>query len=145
MGKLGLTASSEDCKSVVENVFSGLAGQEKFCFINAAMKYHDGHIISLSIDQDPPKPARMLLALMVIFLFGISSFIDCLIPVTTLKSEFLMEQLMMLLQIILDAGRFVFLVMTDNLSVNQKMFTLLNRIHIQKSIATALRITFTSS
>ena len=73
---------------------------------------------------------------MINFLFGIPSFIARLVPVTTLISEFLMEQLMMLLQTIQDAGGLVFLIMTNNLSVNQKLFNLLERIHTQKTVAT---------
>ena len=69
-------------------------------------------------------------------MFGIPSFIARLVPVTTLKSEFLMEQLMMLLQIIDDAGGLVFLIMTDDLSLKQKLFNLLKRIHTQKTVAT---------
>ena len=142
-GKLGSAGSSEECKSVVKNVFSGLEGQERFCFITAdeiyvkaAVRYSAGHIIGLGVDQDPPKAAKTILAFMINFLLGTSSFIDRLIPVTTLKSEFLMVQLMILLCIIHDAGGFVFLVMTDNLSVNQKMCHLLKQIHHQNSVAT---------
>ena len=62
---------------------------------------------------------------MINFLYNTPAFIARLIPVTTLKSEFLMEQLMLLIQIIHGAGSFIFLVMTDNLSVNQKLFKLL--------------------
>ena len=73
---------------------------------------------------------------MITFLFGIPSFIARLVPVTTLKSECLMEQLIMLLQIIHDAGGLIFLIMTDSLLVNQKLFNLLKRIHTQKTVAT---------
>ena len=53
----------------------------------------------------------------------------------SLKSDFLMEQLMLLLEIIHDAGGFVFLAMTDNLSVNQKMFKLLKGKYHQHSLS----------
>ena len=141
-GKLGSTGNFEECKSSVGNVFSELDGQENYCsitadeiYMKAAVRYRVEHIISLGEDQDPPKPAKTVLAFMINFLFGVPSFIACLVPVTTLKSEFLIEQLMMLLQIIHDTGGLVFLIMTDNLSVNQKLFNLLKRIHTQKTVA----------
>ena len=54
---------------------------------------------------------------------------------TTLKSEFLMVQLMLLIQIIHGAGGFNFLVMTDNLSVNQKLFKLLQQKYHKESLS----------
>ena len=59
------------------------------------------------------------------FMYNTPSFIARILPVTSLKSEFLMDQLMLLIEIIHEAGGAVFLVMTDNLSVNQKLFKLL--------------------
>ena len=46
-----------------------------------------------------------------------------------------MEQLMLLIKIIHDAGGFVFLVMTDNLSVNQKLFKLLQQKYHKESLS----------
>ena len=147
-GKLGSTGNSEECKSSVGNVFSEHDGPENYCFITAdeiyvkaAVRYRAGHMTGLGEDQDPPKIAKTVLPFMINFLFGIPSFIARLVPVTTLKSECLMGQLMMSLQIIHlvflimtdnlsvnqklhDAGGLVFLIMTDNLSVNQKLLNL---------------------
>ena len=72
---------------------------------------------------------------MINFLYNTPAFIARLIPVTALKSEFLMEQLMLLIQIIHGAGGFIFLVMTDNLSVNQKLFKLLQQKYHEESLS----------
>ena len=72
---------------------------------------------------------------MINFMYGTPAFIARLLPIFSLKSDFLMEQLMLLLEIIHDAGGFVFLAMTDNLSVNQKMFKLLKGKYHQHSLS----------
>ena len=130
--KLGSTGSSQECKAVISNVFSSLEGLDRCCFITAdeiyvkaSIRYRAGHIIGLGVDQDPPSPARTVLAFMVNFMYNTPSFIARILPMTSLKSEFLMDQLMLLIEIIHEAGGAVFLVMTDNLSVNQKLFKLL--------------------
>ena len=138
-GKLGTAGSSEECQTVVKNVFSGIEATKKFCFITAdeiyvkaAVRYRAGYIIGLGVDQDP---AKTVLAFMINFLYNTPAFIARLIPVTTLKYEFLMEQRMILIQIIHGAGGFIFLVMTDNLSVNQKLFKLLQQKYHKESLS----------
>ena len=44
------------------------------------------------------------------------------LPVFSLKTEFLTNQINIVMNIIHEVGGYVFLIMTDNLSVNQKMF-----------------------
>lgn len=140
-GKLGAAGSSGECKAVITNVFSQLEGLDKCCYITAdeiyvkaSVRYRAGHIVGLGVDQDPPRPAKTILAFMVNFLYSTPAFIARLLPVFSLKAEFLMEQLMLLIQIIHDAGGIVSLVMTDNLSVNQKMFKLLKTEYGQHSL-----------
>ena len=124
-GKLGTAGSSNECLKVVGNVFSELAETERFCYISAdeiyvkaAVRYRGGgQIIGLGVDQDPPKPAKTILALMINFLYKIPAFIARLIAVTSLKAELLEEQLILLIHIIHNIGGYVFLTMTDNLSV----------------------------
>ena len=81
-GKLGTADGSEECKSVITNVFSKLTDMEKLCYITAdeiyvkaSVRYRAGNIIGLSVDQDPPKPAKTILGLMVNFLYGTPGFI----------------------------------------------------------------------
>ena len=125
-GKLGTAGSSEECKSVITNVFSKLTGMETLChitadeiYVKASVRYRAGNIIALTVDQDPPKPAKTNLGLMVNFLYGTPGFIARLLPLFSLNAEFLMELLMLLIQI-----GYAFLTMTDNLSVNVKTFRL---------------------
>lgn len=141
-GKLGTVGSMEECKTVVKNVFDELHGLDKVCFITAdeiyvkpAVRYRANHIIGMAVDQEPPKPARTVLAFMLNFLFGTPAFVARLLPVLTLKSDFLLEQVMLLMQTIHEVGGVVFLVMTDNLSVNTKMFKLLHETNFSHSIA----------
>ena len=142
-GKLGTAGSSNECIKVVGNVFSELADTEKFCYISAdeiyvkaAVRYRGGQVIGLGVDEDPPKPAKTILALMINFLYKIPAFIARLIPVTSLKAELLEKQLILLIQIIHNAGGYVFLTMTDNLSVNQKLFKILVNLYHSNSIGT---------
>ena len=119
---MGAAGSSGECKAVITNVLSQLEGLDKCCYITvdeiyvkASVRYRAGHIVGLGVDQDPPRPAKTILAFMVNFLYSTPAFIACLLPVFSLKAEFLMEQLMLLIQIIHNAGRIVSLVMTDYL------------------------------
>ena len=137
---MGSEGNSGECKAVISNVFSGLEELEKCCnitadeiYIKVSVRYRAGQITGLCVDQDPPRPAKTILALMINFMYGSPAFIARLLPIFSLKSDFLMEQLMLLLEIIHDAGGFVFLDMTDNLSVNQTMFKLLKGKYHQHS------------
>ena len=100
-----------------------------------SVRYRAARITGLCVDQDPPRPAKTTLALMINFMYGTPVFIAHLLPIFSLKSDFLIKQLMLLLEIIHDAGGFVFLAMTDNLSVKQKMFKLLKGKYHQHSLS----------
>ena len=52
---------------------------------------------------------KTILALMINFMYGTPAFIARLLPIFSLKSDVLMERLTLLLEIIHDAGGFVFL------------------------------------
>ena len=141
-GKLGSAGSTEECATVVKNVFSHLNGPEKFCYVSAdeiyikaAIRYRAGHILGLGVDQEPAKPAKTILSLMINFLHKIPAFIARLVRVTSLKEELLEEQLIILIQIIHASGGYVFLTMTDNLSVDQKLFKSLHHIYGQDSLS----------
>ena len=115
---------------------------EKLCditadeiYVKASVRYRVGNIIGLSVDQDPPKPAKTILGLMVNFLYGTPGFIARLLPLFSLNAEFLMEQLVLLIQIVHDAGGYAFLTMTDNLSVNAKMSRLFQQTYHPHTLA----------
>ena len=55
---------------------------------------------------------------------GAPAFVARLLPVTSLKADFLYEQVNDLIEIIHQVGGYCFLVMSDNYSVNQSMFSI---------------------
>ena len=59
--------------------------------------------------------------------FGAPAFVARLIPVLHLKGEFLYEHLVALINLIHEVGGFVFGLMSDNLSVNQKEFSMFHQ------------------
>ena len=90
-------------------------------YIKPSIRKRGNHMIRKSVDQ-PEKAAKTILALMVCCSVGGPTFVARLIPMHTLKHEFLSEQLEKLLHIIHDSGGFVFLLMSDNLRCNQSTF-----------------------
>ena len=141
-GKLGSAGSDGECRAVISNVFSQLDGLNTCCYITAdeiyvkpSVSYRAGEIVGLGVDQDPPRPAKTILALMVNFIYSTPAFIARMLPITTLVADFMIEQVELLIKIIHESGGSVFLVMTDNLSVNRKMFDMLKSVHGQASLA----------
>lgn len=128
-GEFGSSGSIQECSATVKSVFSNLSGMQLYCkvlideiHIKPSIRYRGNHIIGNSVDQ-PQKPARTILALMVCCMMGGPSFVARLISIYTIGHEFLFDQTKQLLEIIHDCGGFVFLVMTDNLRCNQTTFT----------------------
>ena len=101
--------------------------------IKPGAQYEGGHIIGYA-ENEPEKIANTVLALMVAPLMGKPAFVARLIPVHTLTSDFLYEQISNLLKIIYEAAGFVFLVINDNLRANQKMFSAFHQNFTSKSI-----------
>ena len=89
------------------------------------MKYNGKHVVGENCDEAGKVP-NSVLAFMVNPSLGAPSFVCRLIPVHSLKADFLLEQFLLLLQIIHECSGIVFLFMSDNLSVNQKLFRLLH-------------------
>ena len=53
---------------------------------------------------------------------GAPAFVGRLLPIYSSTGDLLYEQVLILIKLIHDAGGYVYLDMSDNLSVNQKMF-----------------------
>ena len=122
-------------------MFSSLQEQQKFVYISAdeiyvkpAVRFRASNVIGFAQNQDTPTPARTVLALMINFLRGTPAFVARLIPVVNLKHAFLVDLLLTLVEIIHQAGGYVFGVVTDNLSVNQKAFKSLRETYTPNSI-----------
>ena len=102
-GKLGSPGSIKECSNVVSGVFSNLTDMQKHCkiifdeiHIKPGVQYQGGHILGFSEDQ-PEKPARTILAIMIGPLMGGPPFVARLIPIYSLKQDFLYEQSMQMI------------------------------------------------
>ena len=122
----------QECVNVIKTVFWKLEGLEKFCFITAdeiyvkpSVRFAGNKIIGMAVD-DTTKPAKTCLAIMVNFLLGQPAFVARIVPVHSLKGDFLTEILLNVCRILNQEGAVITSVMTDNLSVNRKMFNLLH-------------------
>jgi len=133
-GKLGSPESIRVCREVISSVFSQLSEIEKYCFITAdeihvkpSIQYQKDQIIGFAVDCEEQKVAKTILAIMINPSMGAPAFVARLLPVFSLKHDFLKEQVDIVMKIIFDVGGIVFLVMTDNHSVNQKMFKIFHK------------------
>ena len=84
-------------------------------------------MIGNAVNLDVPCQANSVLALMINPSFGAPSFVARLLPVHCLKADFHYEQIETLVKLIHEAGGYVYAIMSDNLSVNQKMFTMFHQ------------------
>ena len=128
-GKLGRPESLEKCREVISNIFSKFIGIQKYCAITAdeihikpSLQFQKDKVIGFAADVDTPCVAKTVLAVMINPSMGAPAFVARLLPVFSLKQEFLSDQINMVMKITHEVGGYVFLIMTDNLSVNQKMF-----------------------
>ena len=107
-----------------------LDDKQKYCkilvdevHIKPSVRFQGNHLIGYSVDQ-PDKPARTILALMVCPSLGGKPFVARLIPIYTLDGDMLFDQILKLINIIHEASGNVFLVMCDNLRANTRTFGL---------------------
>ena len=127
-GKFASAGDSSECIQAIIDVFSTLDhDHRKFVsadeiYVKPAIRYRGGHVIGFAQNHDAPTPAKTVLVLMINFLRGTPAFVARLALVTNLKHEFLVELLLTVVKIIHEEGGYVFGVVTDNLSVNQKSF-----------------------
>ena len=128
-GKLGSPDNLGECKEVASNVFSKLDRFQKYCSITAgeihvkpSLQFQKEKVIGFAADIDYPYIAKTVLVIMVNPLMGVPAFVAWLLLVFSLKTEFLTNQINIVMNVIHEVGGYVFLIMRDNLSVNQKMF-----------------------
>ena len=133
-GRLGTPDSIEDCRNTVGKVFEKLANLQKLCFISVdemhvkpAIRYRGNKLIGYAVNTEEPCPAKSVLAMLISPSLGAPAFVARLLPVTSLKADFLYEQVNVLIEIIHQVGGYCFLVMSDNYSVNQSMFSMFHR------------------
>ena len=125
-GKLGSAGSNTECKAVVSNVFSQLEGVGRSCFVTIdeihvkpSIRYQANELVGMGVDQNPPKPAKTMLALMINFIYNTPAFIARFIPLTSLVAEFMLDQIEILMKIAHEASGSVFVEMADILLSNR--------------------------
>ena len=133
-GKHGLASGLIECERTLRNVFPCYNEGQKCCFISfdemhikPGLQYQGKYLIGNALNTDQPLPAKSVLASMINPCFGAPAFVARLIPVLHLKGEFLYEHLISLINLIHEVGGYVFGLMSDNLSVNQKVFHLFHQ------------------
>ena len=119
-GKLRPTGSLEECSKMIITVFKKLDGAKLFCKIlvdeihmKASVRYRGGHVVGSSVDQHN-KAAKTVFALVIDSLMGAPAFVARLLPIFSLKSDLLFEQIEILVKLIHDADGYLYLVMSDN-------------------------------
>ena len=148
-GKLGSPDSLRKCSEDISNVFSKLNGFEKYCFITAdeihvkpSLQFQKDKIIGFTADVDEPCVAKTVLAVMINPSMGAPAFVARLLPVFSLKYEFLMNQVNIVMKIIHDTGGFVFLLLTDNFLLIRKCLKFTTRkIIVRQYILSIVRST----
>ena len=99
-GKLGSPGSLSECSEVVSNVFSKLDGFQKYCFITAdeihvkpSLQFQKDKVIGFAADVGNPCIAKAVLEIMINPPVGAPAFVARLLPVFSLKCDFLINQI----------------------------------------------------
>ena len=141
-GQFGTAGSENECLQVISDVFESITDvRDKIVFISAdeiyvraAIRYRAAHVIGYAQNHKLPKPAKTILALMVNFMRGKPAFVARLSPVLNLEHSYLFDILLKVVEVIHEAGGYVFGSVTDNLSVNQKTYKKLHETYKADSI-----------
>ena len=131
-GKLETPGSLQEGKETVSAVMQCQDDKQKYykilvdeVHIKQSVKFQGNHLIGYSVDQ-PDKPARAILALMVCPWIGGKPFIARLIPIYTLDGDLLFDQILKLINIIHEASGNVFLAMCDKEQISELLGYFMN-------------------
>ena len=80
------------------------------------------YVLGFAANIETPTPATDMLAIMVNPSFGKPKFIARLLPVKNMTAEFLYAEIQKVLEMIHEVSGHVFSLMSDDLSVNQKVY-----------------------
>ena len=123
-GDLGSPGDLTECENIIKSVFSKLSGNKNYCkilvdeiLIKSAVRYEGNHVIGFSNDE-PTKPARTVLAIMVVPSMGKPAVVCRLIPMFSLKADFLFEETKKMIDLVHKLGGYAFLLMSDGLRTN---------------------------
>ena len=135
-GRLGLPGGFEECEKTLQNVFSTLDENQKTCFISfdeihikPGLHYQGKYVLGNALNKETPCPVTTILAAMINPSFSAPPFVARLIPVHNMTADFFYGEIMSLVNSVHIAGGFVYALMSDNLSVNQKVFKLCQVVH----------------
>lgn len=127
-GCFGHVGSDNEARSTVTAVLSTLSGLQKHCcllfdeiYINPSFRFRGGHIVGEAADN-PQKPARTVLAVMLKPMMSSECFVIRLIPIFSLTGDFLFQQLCLALQIVQGCGGKVLAMVCDNATTNRKCY-----------------------
>lgn len=139
-GKLGTPGTDKECRDTITKVYSTLTGKQLYTKIMVdeihilpSIRYRGHHLVGRSVDN-PDKIAKTVLGLMVETMYGGPSFMARLIPIFSLDAKLLFEQVLKLIEIIHEAGGFVFLIICDDLKANQSMYSIFRKTYGPKDI-----------
>ena len=131
LGNITSTGTESYAVGISKQVFDRSDGIFKKCiilfdeiYIKPSIRYRSGHAIGFSIDE-PNKPARTVLVFMVRSFFDKTSFVIRFVPVFSLTAEKLLSCLLNVLTVVENSGGRAEAIMSDNLSVNRKLHSLL--------------------
>lgn len=126
LGGLSSPEDLESCKSLIETAFSFI--EHKFftvifdeMYVKPSVRYRGSHLIGKSADNSK-EAARTILAIMIKPIADGKSFIVRLIPVHTLKPQFLFQQLETVIKLIVESGGHVSALVSDNHMTNRRCY-----------------------
>lgn len=128
-GTVNCVGNTTECNNIIKTVFNSIDNDlEKICFltvdevyVKASVRYRSNKIIGMA-HNDPSKPAKTVLAVMVNFMLGTPAFVARLVPVCNIEYSYQEKIVLEVINSIHNANGLVDLVLSDNLSVNRKMF-----------------------
>ena len=134
LGSLNGICSADDARNrpTINAIFNKLEGLQRVCFIifdeiyvKPSIRLRGNHLIGYSEDE-PSRPARTVLTFMIRPLMGGKSSVVRLIPIFSLKADFLYEQLISLLRLISECGGRAIALMCDCHAINRKCYKMFN-------------------
>ena len=126
LGGLSTPDSLESCQLLVSTAIESIT-RKYFAIVfdevhvKPSIRYRGSHMIGRSFDV-PDEPARSILAIMVKPLADGKSFVVRLIPIHSLKPEFLFQQLEIVIRLLVESGGHVSALVSDNHMTNRRCY-----------------------